>query len=141
MVPDLARSRSSEIIGVGIVWIVGIVATSSPVLSPQRAESNVSVDLLRYSSIVVGHRMCHHNCRTFLWGGAGVPADGGCFCVCDNENWSGLNILGGASCVPVKAHRIFGWAGLAVSVISLGHAAYHLRRQVSACRQFLRQYV
>ena len=41
-----------------------------------------------------------------------------------------MDILAGASCVPVKAHQIFGGIGMAVSVVALGHAAYQLRRQV-----------
>lgn len=84
-----------------------------------------------------GRRMCDQSC-SFLWGGTGVAThddDGGCFCVCGNDSWSSLNILGGASCVPVKAHRIFGWVGVAVSVAALGHAAYHLREQLEFHRQ------
>lgn len=77
--------------------------------------------------------MCSQDCRTFLWGGTGVPSqdeEDTCFCVCADDSWSDLNILGGASCVPVKAHHIFGSVGLAISVAALGHAAYHLHRQV-----------
>ena len=76
--------------------------------------------------------MCLGDCQTFLWGGEGVPTHNGgqCSCVCQNSSWSNLNLLGRPSCVPVKAHQIFGWAGLAASVVSLAHVIYHLRRQV-----------
>ncbi|CAM9537409.1 unnamed protein product, partial [Ectocarpus fasciculatus] len=38
-------------------------------------------------------------------------------------------MLGRASCVPKKAHLVFGWVGLVVSVVVLCHAAHHIRRQ------------
>lgn len=81
--------------------------------------------------------MCQQGCRTFAWGGMGVPThdgDGGCFCACESDSWSNLNILGLPSCVPVKAHLLFGWFGLVISVVTLSHAAYHFRRQV--CNRF-----
>lgn len=77
--------------------------------------------------------MCQQGCRTFIWGGMGVPThdgDGGCICACENDSWSNRNVLGLASCVPVKAHLLFGWFGLVISVATLSHAAYHFRRQV-----------
>lgn len=77
--------------------------------------------------------MCTQDCRTWLWGGKGDPTydgEGQCACVCDDERWSDHNLLGRASCVPVMAHVIFGWAGLALSLAGLCHASYHLNRQV-----------
>ncbi|CAM9175991.1 unnamed protein product, partial [Ectocarpus sp. 12 AP-2014] len=53
-----------------------------------------------------------------------------CFCVCEDDSWSNLNILGLASCIPVKAYVIFGWVGLAFSMAALSHAAYHFQRQL-----------
>lgn len=83
-----------------------------------------------------GQRMlCTGSCRTFLWGGSGVPDmddEGGCWCDCEDDSWSDLNVLGRPSCVPVKAHLAFGCVGLMLSVAALYHAVYHLRRQVSA---------
>lgn len=79
-------------------------------------------------------RMCVQDCRTFLWGGTGNPSrdpDGTCFCICDDDGWSAVDILGRASCVPVKTHQVFGWVGLALAAAALSHAAYHLTRQVS----------
>lgn len=82
-----------------------------------------------------GRLMCTQDCRTWLWGGGGNPTydDGGgqCSCVCDDERWSDHNLLGRASCVPVLAHAIFGWVGVALSAAALCHAAYHLHMQVS----------
>ncbi|CAN0110918.1 unnamed protein product [Pylaiella littoralis] len=81
----------------------------------------------------ISSEMCVQDCRTFLWGGAGVPmhdAAGRCSCLCEDDSWSDLNILGRASCVPVMTHRIFGWVGLVLSVAALSHAAYSLDRQV-----------
>lgn len=59
--------------------------------------------------------------------------EGRCFCVCEDDSWSDLNLLGRASCVPVKAHMIYGWVGLVLSVAALCHAAYQLHRQVTLC--------
>ena len=77
--------------------------------------------------------MCTQGCRTFLWGGRGSPRydeEGRCFCVCEDDRWSDLNLLARPSCVPVKAHVIYGWVGLVLSVAALCHAAYQLHRQV-----------
>jgi len=38
-------------------------------------------------------------------------------------------------CVPLKAHQIFGWVGLAFSMGLLYQSAYELHRQVSAAPQ------
>ncbi|CAM9670318.1 unnamed protein product [Ectocarpus fasciculatus] len=77
--------------------------------------------------------MCGQDCRTFLWGGTGtstVGADGGCRCACGDETWSEHNMLGLPSCVPSKAHVVFGAVGVLMAMTSLCHSAYHLRRQV-----------
>lgn len=50
--------------------------------------------------------------------------------MCEDDSWSDLNLLALPSCVPVKAHMIFGWVGVALSVATLCHAAYQLNRQV-----------
>lgn len=79
--------------------------------------------------------MCVQDCRTFLWGGGGVPThddgSGECSCSCEDDSWSDLNIVGRASCVPMMSHRMFGWVGLILSVATLVHALYNLVRQVS----------
>lgn len=78
--------------------------------------------------------MCIQDCRTFFWRGAGYAAHdagGNCFCVCEDDGWSDINILGRASCVPVIAHQVFGWLGLILSTAALFHVVYHLLRQVS----------
>lgn len=80
--------------------------------------------------------MCTQGCQTFMWGGKGSPIhddEGECFCACgeNNDSWSDKNILSRASCVPAKAHLLYGLVGLALSTAALCHAAYHLRRQVS----------
>jgi len=78
--------------------------------------------------------MCTQGCQTFVWGGTGVPMhdEGGlCSCVCEDNSWSDHDILGSASCVPVKAHLLYGCVGLATSLTALCHAMYHLRRLVS----------
>ena len=77
---------------------------------------------------------CTEGCRTLLWEGTGMPeydSDGSCSCDCDDDRWSDHNALGHPSCVPVKAHLVFGWIGLVLSVAALFHAVYHLRRQVN----------
>jgi len=80
--------------------------------------------------------MCIQDCQTFLWGGNGLPSYDdrgsylGCWCACEDDSWSDLNLLALPSCVPVKAHMIFGWVGVALSVTTLCHAAYQLNRQV-----------
>ena len=56
---------------------------------------------------------------------------GQCYCVCNDERWYDHNLLGRASCVPVVAHAICGWVGLALSISALCHATYQLDRQVS----------
>ena len=75
------------------------------------------------------------HCQTFLWGGEGlanVDDEGGDFtCECEDELWSDTNILGRPSCIPTKAHVIFGTVGLASSMVGICHAAYQLNRQVS----------
>ena len=78
--------------------------------------------------------MCIQSCRTFLWGGEGYPTydgDGICSCVCKDDDWSNLNIFGRASCVPRKAHDVFGWVGLAFSMAALCHVVYQLNQQVN----------
>lgn len=50
--------------------------------------------------------------------------------MCDDGSWSDLNILDSASCVPRKAHLVFGWVGLVLSTTCFCHAAYHRHRQV-----------
>ncbi|CAM9298811.1 unnamed protein product, partial [Ectocarpus sp. 6 AP-2014] len=40
-------------------------------------------------------------------------------------------MFGLASCVPKSAHLVYGWVGLAVSVIVLCHAVHHIRRQIT----------
>ena len=78
--------------------------------------------------------MCTQGCQTFMWGGEGIPThdeEGRCLCACEEDSWSDRNILGRASCVPAKANRVYGLVGLALCAAALGHAAYHLRRQVS----------
>lgn len=57
-------------------------------------------------------------------------SEGKCSCLCDNNSWSNLNLLGRASCVPVNAHQAFCGVAFAVSMASLLHVIYHLRRQV-----------
>ncbi|CAB1113527.1 unnamed protein product [Ectocarpus sp. CCAP 1310/34] len=84
--------------------------------------------------------MCGQDCQTSLWGGTGIStvgADGGCRCACGDETWSEYNILGLPSCVPSKAHAVFGAVGVFVTMTSLGHAAYQLYRQVKYHRQFM----
>lgn len=77
------------------------------------------------------------HCRSFLWGGDGITnnADGesGAFtsCVCEDDGWSDFNILGRPSCVPTKAHVIFGAVGVISSVAGICHTVYQLNRQVS----------
>ena len=86
------------------------------------------------------HTTCTADCRTFLWGGTGEPiydADRLCWCSCDSDKWSDVNILGHPSCVPMAAHLTYGWIGLVVSVAALLHAAFHLRRQVITHKQGL----
>lgn len=79
--------------------------------------------------------MCIQDCRTWLWGGEGVPTydngGGQCYCVCNDERWYDHNLLGRASCVPVVAHAIFGWVGLALPAAAPCHATYELSRQIS----------
>lgn len=76
--------------------------------------------------------MCTQGCRAFIWGGTGVQelSHEHCSCVCDDGSWSDLNILDSASCVPRKAHLVFGWFGLVLSTTCFCHAAYHRHRQV-----------
>eukprot|EP00752_Nemacystus_decipiens_P004321 g3946.t1 len=50
---------------------------------------------------------------------------------------SDLNLLGRPSCVPVKAHMIYGWVGLVLSVAALCHATYQLHRQIRFNAQLL----
>ncbi|CAM9459649.1 unnamed protein product [Ectocarpus sp. 12 AP-2014] len=38
-------------------------------------------------------------------------------------------MFGRASCVAKNAHFVFGWVGLAVSVVILCHAVHHIRRK------------
>lgn len=61
-----------------------------------------------------------------------VDEEGGCRC---DNGFLDLNVLGCPSCVPVKAHLAFGCVGMVLSVAALGHATYHLDRQVSAMHQ------
>lgn len=80
--------------------------------------------------------MCVQSCRTFLWGGTGYPVerfspDATCSCTCDSDTWVDHNILGESSCVPTKAHVVFGWVGLTLAMLGLTHAIYQLQRQVS----------
>lgn len=80
--------------------------------------------------------MCR-DCQTFLWGGTGislVDADGGCTFVCEGEGWLEYNILGVPSCVPSKAHELFGALGVIFAMASLCHSGYHLVRQVGDSR-------
>lgn len=76
---------------------------------------------------------CIQDCQTFLWGGAGIPTmddDGDCFCVCEDDEWSAYNIIGAPSCVPSRAHLIFGVVGLLATIFTLCHSAHQLNRQV-----------
>lgn len=75
------------------------------------------------------------HCQTFLWGGEGVAnyddVNSSDFtCDCEDGVWSDFNILGRPSCVPTKAHLVFGAIGLATSMAGMLHAAYQLNRQV-----------
>ncbi|CAM9676003.1 unnamed protein product [Ectocarpus sp. 4 AP-2014] len=84
--------------------------------------------------------MCGQDCQTFLWGGTGIStvgADGGCRCACGGETWTEYSILGLPSCVPSKAHVVFGAVGVLMTMTSLGHAAYQLYRQVKYHRQLI----
>lgn len=77
---------------------------------------------------------CIQGCQMFLSGGSGIPSTnerGECSCACgDEESWSEYNILGRASCVPKKAHLIYGALGLLATVASLCHAMHQFNRQV-----------
>lgn len=87
------------------------------------------------STSSAAHSTCTADCRTFLWGGTGEPvydSDELCRCSCDGDRWSGANILGRPSCVPVAAHLTLGWLGLVFSVAGLCHGALHLHRQVNS---------
>jgi len=83
---------------------------------------------------------CVRECQTFLWGGTGTAVSdeqgAGCSCICEDEGWSDRNILGIPSCVPSKAHLVFGVVGLLASMTSLLHTSHHLYRQVGivCCR-------
>lgn len=82
--------------------------------------------------------MCDQDCQTFLWGGGGIStvgADGGCRCACGDETWSEYSILGLPSCVPSKAHVVFGAVGVLMATTTLGHSAYQLYRQVGGHSQ------
>jgi len=73
-----------------------------------------------------------NHCQTFLWRGEGLAenVDGDFLCECQLF-WSSTNILGRPSCVPSKAHLIYGTVGLVSSTLGICHAAYQLKRQVS----------
>lgn len=79
------------------------------------------------------------HCQTFLWGNEGIAnvddVSGDFTCDCGDEGWSDFNILGRPSCVPTKAHVIFGAVGLATSVAGMLHATHQLYRQVSPTKQ------
>ncbi|CAM9445144.1 unnamed protein product [Pylaiella littoralis] len=78
-------------------------------------------------------------CDTFLWGGGGVAnvddVSGEFTCVCTGEGWTNCNILGQPSCVPTKAHVIFGALGVASSIVGICHAVHQLTRQINFHRQ------
>ena len=78
-------------------------------------------------------------CQTFLWGGGGLAnvdgVSGDFTCECEDELWSDTNILGRPSCIPTKAHVIFGTVGIASSMVGICHAAYQLNRQVSPTKR------
>ncbi len=72
-------------------------------------------------------------CRSFLWGGAGVPSydhEGTCCCSCE-KGWKTYNLVAHASCVPQSAYQTFGYVGLVLSLAHLIHATYNLKQQVS----------
>ena len=79
------------------------------------------------------------HCQTFLWGGEGLAnvddVSGDFTCECEGELWSDTNILGRPSCIPTKAHVIFGTVGVASSIVGICHAAYQLNRQVSPTKR------
>lgn len=79
-----------------------------------------------------GVMKCVQDCRTSLWGGTGIPDyndNGDCRCGCEVE-WSTYNILGVPSCVPSKAHAVFGAVGLLIAMVILFQSAHQLNRQV-----------
>ncbi|CAN0188442.1 unnamed protein product, partial [Ectocarpus sp. 12 AP-2014] len=53
-----------------------------------------------------------------------------CSCICEDESWADHNILGSASCVPIKAYVIFGSVGIILSVAVLFQALYQLHLQL-----------
>ncbi|CAM9984843.1 unnamed protein product [Ectocarpus fasciculatus] len=74
---------------------------------------------------------CVQECRSFLWGGEGVPSYddmGMCTCSC-GEGWRSFNIVGHASCVPRAAYETFGYVGMALALMHLAHAVYNLIQQ------------
>ena len=79
---------------------------------------------------------CIQDCQAFLWGGIGVSTIdecGDCLCICGDDGWSTFNIIGAPSCVPSRAHIIFGVVGLLTTIASLYHSAHQLNRQVCVC--------
>lgn len=113
----------------------------APCIADQLAEAHCHDEfkgvLRGYILLPITRRMCRTDCRTLIWGGTGQPAYGAggqCSCICEDDSWSDRNILGRASCVPDVVHKVFGWAGLGISVGVLCHAAYHLRRRVKEVR-------
>ncbi|CAM9266768.1 unnamed protein product [Ectocarpus sp. 6 AP-2014] len=53
-----------------------------------------------------------------------------CSCICEDDSWADHNILGSDSCVPIKAHVIFGSVGIVLSVAVLFQALYQLHLQL-----------
>ncbi|CAN0450077.1 unnamed protein product [Ectocarpus sp. 12 AP-2014] len=53
-----------------------------------------------------------------------------CSCICEDDSWADHNILGSDSCVPIKAHVIFGSVGIILSVAVLCQALYQLHLQL-----------
>ncbi|CAN0245930.1 unnamed protein product [Ectocarpus fasciculatus] len=53
-----------------------------------------------------------------------------CSCICEDDSWADHNILGSDSCVPIKAHMIFGSVGIVLSVAVLSQALYQLHLQL-----------